>query len=709
MNHRKCDCHGDSRGFTLLETMLALAVFSIIGVAVYQVMLRTNQSERVSTTVAEAQQNARIALDTILSDLRQAGYGVNTASTVPVEIASEYRVTFVIDRDADGTVDAGERITYFVDDNAADPIVAASPNPDDYVLRRVISTDLDSLATPASGKGDVIAYGVTQRTPEHSGWNVRLFDYLADDGASLVSTANDPAGVEYGKTVPDTALGKPAGSSLPIEYNALRVSVVTEASAQDPSSGSYRQVRVTGTIHPRNLGLGGAFMTGVAIPPTETIPDEGDSTADSTAVDTTATPEPPMPPAEPPIRIPTEKVLSLELADLNELDSVEGSNVTTDGQHDRDITVGTQVSGVNNLRVWFEGYPDKYPSDRYYNSTSNYAGSSSRTINALESANFDGGDPLARDIVAAVSVSDVSGGFEVWLNQQAVHPGWVGSGAVTTTPNAYYSLGSGSGRAIGIGDFNRDGYQDIALGTVTGTTSGKIEIWYNNGSGAFTRQVVYSAEGAVNALAVADFNHDTWVDIAIGTKTSTNDKGGEVEVWINSTHDTFTRKGPWSSGGKVNAIAAGAMNSDGYIDLVTGTKTGTSTGQVEVWLNDGLGGMALSDAAVADKIVLCVAVGPIDYGNTTNDIVAGTTSRRVQSWFCDSEAASPSEIIPVGESWSDANAGGTVTAVAIGKVEAPWTAPYSDLLNDVVCGTAITSTTGEIVIYLNPYVWTLSP
>ena len=468
---------------------------------------------------------------------------------------------------------------------------------------------------------------------------------------------------------------------------------------------------MTGTIHPRNLGLGGAFLTGVTIPPTETVPDSSDTTADGGEEDTTVTPEPTLPPAEPPIRIPTEKVLSLELADLNELDSLEGSNVTTDGQHDRDITVGTQVSGINNLRVWFEGYPLKYTGDRYYRATSNYAGSSSRTINDLASANFERrGSAGPGHRRPRCRSSTVSGGFEVWLNQGVGHPGWVGTGATTTSPNAFYAQGSGSGRTIGIGDFNKDGYPDVALGTVTGTTSGKIEIWYNNGSGAFTQRVVYAANGAVNALVVADFNGDTWVDIAVGTKTSSNDKAGEVEVWINGTHDTFTRKGRWSSGGKVNAIAAGSMNADWHIDLVTGTKTGTSTGQVELWLNDGTGahdplrcGRRRQDRAVRG------GRAPSITATRRNDIVAGTSNRRVQAWFCDSQAATPSEIIPDGESWSDANAGGSVTAVAIGKVEAPWTAPSSDLLNDIVCGTAITSTTGEIVIYLNPYVWTLSP
>jgi prepilin-type N-terminal cleavage/methylation domain-containing protein len=709
MSLRKRIRTGDARGFTLLETMLALAVFSIIGVAVYQVMIRTSQSERVSTTVAEAQQNARIALDTILSDLRQAGYGINNAQVVPVETASEYRVTFVIDRDADGTVEPGERITYFMDDNASDPLVADSPNPDDYVLRRVINTVADSLATPGAGKGDVIAYGVTQRTPNHSGWNVRLFDLFDDNGATLIASATDPAGSQYGRTVPDSALGKPAGSHLPIAYNALRVAVVTEASVQDPSSNSYRQVRVTGTIHPRNLGLGGSYLTGLAIPPSETVPDPGDSTADSTAVDTTATPEPVIPPREPPIRIPTEKVLSLELADLNELDSQEGSNVTTDGKHDLDITVGTQVSGVNNLRVWFEGFPNKYQGERYYNSTANFSGTSTRAINALASGNMDGGDPLARDMVAAVSVSDVSGGFVVWLNQAAGHPGWIGTGTAPTSPNAFYSSSSGKGVSIAVGDFNKDGFPDVVLGTRTGSTTGKIEIWYNGGSGVFTQKRSYVAAGEVNAVVVADFNGDSWPDIAAGTKTSSNDKAGKVEVWTNNTNDHFTLKGPWASGGKVNALAAGGMNASAGVDLIAGTKTGTSSGRVELWLNDGTGTMTLSDNAATDQVALCVAVGPIDYGNTTNDIVVGTSNRRVQVWFCDPEAGIAADIVPVNESWSDANVGGTVTALAVGKVEAPWTAPSSDLLNDIICGTAVTSTTGEIVIYLNPYVWTLTP
>jgi len=102
-------------------------------------------------------------------------------------------------------------------------------------------------------------------------------------------------------------------------------------------------------------------------------------------------------------------------------------------------------------------------------------------------------------------------------------------------------------------------------------------------------------------------------------------------------------------------------------------------------------------------------VGPVDYGNTSNDIVAGTAAKSVQCWFCNAAAATPGAIIPAVESWADANTGGLVNAVSIVKIEASKDHADSDLLNDIVCGTAKTTTSGEIVVYLNPYVWTLNP
>jgi hypothetical protein len=158
----------------------------------------------------------------------------------------------------------------------------------------------------------------------------------------------------------------------------------------------------------------------------------------------------------------------------------------------------------------------------------------------------------------------------------------------------------------------------------------------------------------------------------------------------------------------VNAIAAAPMNSDTSIDLVVGTKTGNNSGRVELFLNDGTGTMTSSDYAAADEVVLSVALGEIDLLDTI-DIVAGTAAHSVQTWFCDPLALTSSGIIPTHESWADANAGGLVNAVSIRKIEAPANAPSLDTLNDIVCGTAISATSGEIVIYLNPFLWTYNP
>jgi hypothetical protein len=129
---------------------------------------------------------------------------------------------------------------------------------------------------------------------------------------------------------------------------------------------------------------------------------------------------------------------------------------------------------------------------------------------------------------------------------------------------------------------------------------------------------------------------------------------------------------------------------------------------VDLWLGDGTGDLSARDQATTDEVVLSVAVGQIDL-DTGLDIACGTAARSVQAWFCVPDADQPDEIMPNLDSWGDANTGGIVNALAIRKIEAPADRSYLDPLSDIVCGTAISATSGEIVIYLNPFVWTYNP
>jgi hypothetical protein len=80
----------------------------------------------------------------------------------------------------------------------------------------------------------------------------------------------------------------------------------------------------------------------------------------------------------------------------------------------------------------------------------------------------------------------------------------------------------------------------------------------------------------------------------------------------------------------------------------------------------------------------------------------------VQAFVCD-PSASGGNIIPDVQSWADANAGGAVNAVAIGRLECSLGRPDDDPLPDIVAGTATSASTGDLVIYLNPYASTIYP
>jgi hypothetical protein len=150
--------------------------------------------------------------------------------------------------------------------------------------------------------------------------------------------------------------------------------------------------------------------------------------------------------------------------------------------------------------------------------------------------------------------------------------------------------------------------------------------------------------------------------------------------------------------------------------VVTAVRNGSNTGKIEFWKNNGTisGALTKKDEQATAGPAISLALGAIDFGNTSNDIVVGTagagggTPPAVQAYFCD-PAATNGAIIPNILSWADANAGGAVNALAIGKLECSQDTPDDDLLADIVAGTATGASTGELVIYLNPYAATIYP
>ncbi|MEZ5357726.1 MAG: FG-GAP-like repeat-containing protein [Candidatus Zixiibacteriota bacterium] len=184
---------------------------------------------------------------------------------------------------------------------------------------------------------------------------------------------------------------------------------------------------------------------------------------------------------------------------------------------------------------------------QYFNSyTGNYVGSYPYGI---ATADFNG-DTYADLVTANYAAGTVS----VLL----------GNGNGTFATHVDYSTGASQyPYFVDTGDMDGDGSIDI----VTGGSMG-IVIFYGVGDGTFgTAQVYYFAQ-AVLDVVVADFNNDTYPDIA--TSHAVRDSVG---IHINNHDSTYSTHFVATANGTVS-LAAGYLDSDNYIDLLVGCSEG---------------------------------------------------------------------------------------------------------------------------------------
>jgi hypothetical protein len=153
--------------------------------------------------------------------------------------------------------------------------------------------------------------------------------------------------------------------------------------------------------------------------------------------------------------------------------------------------------------------------------------------------------------------------------------GGVGNG---TFQNQYqYATGS-TPVWVALADFNGDGDLDIAVADQQGNT---VSILMGKGNGGFATHVEYPTAAFPTAVAIADFNGDGKLDLAVSAGN-----GNTVSILWGNGDGTFQGQENTGTGDIPYSVITGDFNNDGNVDLVVANSGGNS---VSVIMNDGSG------------------------------------------------------------------------------------------------------------------------
>ncbi|MCI3274958.1 FG-GAP-like repeat-containing protein [Streptomyces cylindrosporus] len=187
------------------------------------------------------------------------------------------------------------------------------------------------------------------------------------------------------------------------------------------------------------------------------------------------------------------------------------------------------------------------------------------------------------------------------------------------------------GATTATGDFNSDGYADLAVGTpnestTTGSLAGAVTVLWGSKSGlsggtSLTPPTADKPKYFGRTLAAGDFNGDGRTDLAVG---AANYNG--ISVYLGGTGKGATLSGRTgftpgilTQGTGIRSLTAGDINGDGTDDLVVGGDTSPKTDRQLVYLSPGGSARTYAgEAAQGDS----AAVGDVD-GDGYDDIVTG--------------------------------------------------------------------------------------
>ncbi len=263
---------------------------------------------------------------------------------------------------------------------------------------------------------------------------------------------------------------------------------------------------------------------------------------------------------------------------VTDVNAVECMDLNADGY--LDVLTGQESFTGNNVLQWYNDRSGDFGNSPGAGMTA--GGSSAARRLRLVDVDRDG----YRDVIVGLEsgLTPFSGGFDV-MNQ--ITPGSFYPSQSVTTNGAGTTLGVVT--AVATGDLDKDGYQDLVVGSNQGDYWGHIDIFYNDGAGQLVWKKRLLAKAGVNDISIVDVVSDALAlpDILVGVSVAQN--AGGVQVWINklgvfgvadqsgyvfdSDTDPRIPNRYLDADGEVLALTSTRLDADIYPEIILGTRT----------------------------------------------------------------------------------------------------------------------------------------
>jgi prepilin-type N-terminal cleavage/methylation domain-containing protein len=168
--------HNMSKGFTLVEFLVAIALVSLIAGAIVSLFTTLSRSYTTQNVSADVQQSARIGIDLMAQDIRVAGLDpLQTAGAAFGEVSST-SIEFTADNDMSGAIDTTsslrEHITYFFNGSQLMRQLNGEKNTNQPLINNVKNlafSYLDGSGAQTTDPAQIIAVDISLTVEEPAG------------------------------------------------------------------------------------------------------------------------------------------------------------------------------------------------------------------------------------------------------------------------------------------------------------------------------------------------------------------------------------------------------------------------------------------------------------------------------------------------------------------------------------------------------------